>query len=130
MIINNKITKISEIIFLNDKDKFIELKDDEFFLEDVLIEDDILKVNVSYNGGCKKHVFSLTAKENFKEIENAYEINLKLLHNSNSDNCKKIVTEELFFNLLPLKTEFQKEKQDHKNKSLVLNIENRIVNYK
>ena len=129
-IINNKITKISEIIFLNDKDKFIEFKNDEFFLEDVLIEDDILKVNVSYNGGCKKHLFSLTAKDNFKEIENAYEINLKLFHNSNSDNCKKIVTEELFFNLLPLKTEFQKEKQDHKNKSLVLTIDNRIVNYK
>lgn len=85
---------------------------------------------MSYNGGCKKHLFTLVAKRNFKTIENIDEIQLKLVHNSNNDNCKKIVTEELFFNLLPLKTEFPKENHDQKNNGLVLTIENRVLNYK
>jgi hypothetical protein len=128
--INNKTTEISEIILLNHKDRFVEFKNDELFLEDVLIEGDILKINVSYNGGCKKHLFSLTAKKIFQQIKNTYEVQLKLFHNSNRDNCKKIVTEELFFNLLPLKAEFQKENLSQKNNGLILTIDNKVINYK
>jgi hypothetical protein len=129
--INNKATEVSEIILLNHKDSFVEFENDEFFLEDVLIEGDILKINVSYNGGCKKHLFSLTAKKNFQKInENTYKVHLNLFHNSNRDNCKKVVTEELFFNLIPLNTEFQKENLIQKNNGLILTIDNKIINYK
>ena len=127
--INNKSVKTSDIILMTNKNSFSNFKTDEFFLEDVFIEDDILKIKVSYNGGCKHHEFSLITKKDFQNIKNLHEINLQLFHNANKDNCKKIVTEELFFNLLPLKTKLQKENIDRKDINLVLIINNITINY-
>lgn len=114
---------------MTNKNSLSNFKTDEFFLEDVFIEDDILKIKVSYNGGCKHHEFSLITKKDFQNIKNLQEINLQLFHNANKDNCKKIVTEELFFNLLPLKTKVQKENRDQKDIDLVLIINNITINY-
>ena len=127
--INNKPIKTSDIILMTNKNSFSNFKTDEFFLEDGFIEDDILKIKVSYSGGCKKHQFSLVTKKDFQNMKNIHEINLQLFHNSNKDNCKKIVTEELFFNLLPLKTKLQKENIDQKDINLVLIINNLTINY-
>jgi hypothetical protein len=130
--IDRKSIEISDIILLTNKTNIVEFKnydDDEFYLESVSIEDYILKLNVSYNGGCKKHQFLLVEKKNFQRAKNIYEVHLQLLHNSNQDNCKKIVTEVLFFNLLPLKTKLQNEKIDQKDINLVLIINNITINY-
>lgn len=128
--INDKPIEISDIILLTNKNKLVGFKNnDEFYLERVIIEDNILKLNVSYSGGCKKHQFSLIEKKNLQRAKNIYEVHLQLLHNSNKDNCKKIVTEELFFNLLPLKTKLQKENRDQKDIKLVLIINNITINY-
>ncbi len=128
--INDKPIEISDIILLTNKNKLVGFKNnDEFYLERVIIEDNILKLNVSYSGGCKKHQFSLIEKKNLQRAKNIYEVHLQLLHNSNKDNCKKIVTEELFFNLLPLKTKLQKENIDQKDIKLVLIINNITINY-
>lgn len=128
--INDKPIEISDIILLTNKNKLEGFKNnDEFYLERVIIEDNILKLNVSYSGGCKKHQFSLIEKKNLQRAKNIYEVHLQLLHNSNKDNCKKIVTEELFFNLLPLKTKLQKENIDQKDIKLVLIINNITINY-
>lgn len=128
--INDKPIEISDIILLTNKNKLVGFKNnDEFYLERVIIEDNILKLNVSYSGGCKKHQFSLIEKKNLQRAKNIYEVHLQLLHNSNKDNCKKIVTEELFFNLLPLKTKLQKENRDQKDIKLVLIINNKTINY-
>ena len=129
---DRKPIEISDIILLTNKTNIVEFKnydDDEFYLESVRIEDYILKLNVSYNGGCKKHQFLLVEKKNFQRSKNIYEVHLQLLHNSNQDNCKKIVTEVLFFNLLPLKTKLQNEKIDQKDINLVLIINNITINY-
>ena len=123
--IDDKPIKISDIILLTNKNKLVEFKNDaEFYLEGVIVEDDILKLNVSYSGGCKKHQFLLVEKKNFQRDKNIYEVHLQLLHNSNKDNCKKIVTERLFFNLLPLKTKLHEENTDQKDMNLVLIINN------
>lgn len=128
--INDKPIEISDIILLTNKNKLEGFKNnDEFYLERVIIEDNILKLNVSYSGGCKKHQFSLIEKKNLQIAKNIYEVHLQLLHNSNKDNCKKIVTEELFFNLLPLKTKLQKENREQKDIKLVLIINNITINY-
>jgi hypothetical protein len=128
--INDKPIEIFDIILLTNKNKLVDFKNnDEFYLERVIIEDNILKLNVSYSGGCKKHQFSLIEKKNLQRAKNIYEVHLQLLHNSNKDNCKKIVTEELFFNLLPLKTKLQKENIDQKDIKLVLIINNITINY-
>ena len=130
--IDHKPIEISDIILLTNKTSIVEFKnydDDEFYLESVSIEDDILKLNVSYNGGCKKHQFLLVEKKNFQRAKNIYEVRLQLLHNSNQDNCKKIVTEVLFFNLLPLKAKLQNKNIDQKDINLVLIINNITINY-
>ena len=128
--IDHKPIEISDIILLTNKNKSVEFKNDaEFYLEGVIVEDDILKLNVSYSGGCKKHQFLLVEKKNFQRAKNIYEVHLQLLHNSNKDNCKKIVTERLFFNLLPLKTKLHEENTDQKNMNLVLIINNNTINY-
>ena len=130
--IEHKPIEISDIMLLTNKTKIVEFKnfnDEDFYLEGVSIEDSILKLNVSYNGGCKKHQFLLVEQKNFQRTKNIYEVHLQLLHNSNQDTCKKIVTEFLFFNLLPLKTELQKENIDQKDINLVLIINNITINY-
>jgi hypothetical protein len=130
--IDHKPIEISDIILLTNKTNIVEFKnydDAEFYLESVSIEDDILKLNVSYNGGCKKHQFLLVEKKNFQRAKNIYEVRLQLLHNSNQDNCKKIVTEVLFFNLLPLKAKLQNKNIDQKDINLVLIINNITINY-
>ena len=45
--INNKLIKTSDILLMINKNSFSNFKTDEFFLEDVFIEDDILKIKVS-----------------------------------------------------------------------------------
>jgi hypothetical protein len=130
--IDHKPIEISDIILLTNKTNIVEFKnydDAEFYLESVSIEDDIFKLNVSYNGGCKKHQFLLVEKKNFQRAKNIYEVRLQLLHNSNQDNCKKIVTEVLFFNLLPLKAKLQNKNIDQKDINLVLIINNITINY-
>ena len=130
--IDRKPIEISDIILLTNKTNIVKFKnydDEEFYLESVSIEDYILKLNVSYNGGCKKHQFLLVEKKNFHRGKNIYEVHLQLLHNSNQDNCKKIVTEVLFFNLLPLKAKLQNENIDQKDINLVLIINNITINY-
>jgi hypothetical protein len=129
--IDHKPIEISDIVLLTKKNKLVEFKNDdtEFYLEGVSIEDDILNLNVSYSGGCKKHQFLLVEKKNFQRAKNIYEVHLQLLHNSNKDHCKKIVTERLFFNILPLKTKLQKENIDQKDINLVLIIDNININY-
>lgn len=131
IMIDHKPLEIFDIILLTNKNKLVEFtnNNDEFYLEDIIVEDDILKLNVSYSGGCKNHQFILIEKKNLQRSKNVYEIHLQLLHNSNKDNCKKIVTEGLFFNLLPLKTKFQKENVDQKDINLILIINNITINY-
>ena len=53
--------------------------DEEFYIEDVIIEDNILKLNVSYSYGCKKHQFLLVEKKNLQKVKNMF---------SNKDNCE------------------------------------------
>ena len=105
--IDHKPIEISDIILLTNKTNIVKFKnydDEEFYLESVCIEDYILKLNVSYNGGCKKHQFLLVEKKNFHRGKNIYEVHLQLLHNSNQDNCKKIVTEAVIFQSFTIKS--------------------------
>ena len=113
--ISHKSIEISDIILSTNKNKLVmEFKNEDFYLEDVSIKDNILKLNVSYSGGCKKHQFLLVEKKNLQRAKDLYNVQLQLFHNSNNDTCKKIVTEDLFFNILPLKTKLQKENKIRK----------------
>ncbi|MGD1838142.1 MAG: hypothetical protein ACPKPY_08810 [Nitrososphaeraceae archaeon] len=124
--IDNDDIRISKIIIIKDKKELEKYTDDDFFLEKVFIKNDILETSISYNGGCKVHNFFLVGLVN--KHMGVSEIPLYLFHNSNNDYCKKIVIENLYFNLLPLKKQIFNESIN--NKKIKLKIKNKIIEYR
>jgi hypothetical protein len=61
---------------------------------------------VSYRGGCFLHDFSLTALRTFTGVDPA-EVSAALTHRAFGDSCDDMVTENLLFDLSPLKKQFQ-----------------------
>lgn len=72
-----------------------------FVIEHVSIQDDIITFVVSYPGGCKRHNFQLVSTT-FQESDTA-RVFAKVFHNNNNDPCDLCITEELNFDLSPLK---------------------------
>ena len=59
---------------------------DSYTIDTAFIYDDFLKVNVSYGGGCKDHIFNLVHELIFAALHQF--MYLFLTHNSNNDNCR------------------------------------------
>lgn len=73
---------------------------DFFSIENVSITCNLLKIEVTYGGGCKTHEFMLYVDS--VVIDNDPPVlNFTLLHNANGDACKALVTETLVFNINP-----------------------------
>ena len=98
----------SDGIILGDKENTASLKFDRYNLNDIKVVGDIVKINISYSGGCRDHEFKLIAQNYFGESDSP-KAELVLSHNSNLDPCEAFLTEEHSFNLLPLKYEFIKK---------------------
>lgn len=62
----------------------------------------LLKLIISYSGGCKEHDFELISKGNYLKT-NPPKINLYLIDNQKEDPCRSIITDTLFFNLEHIK---------------------------
>lgn len=62
----------------------------------------LLKLIISYSGGCKEHMFELISKGNYFKT-NPPKINLYLVDSQEEDPCRSIVTDTLFFNLENIK---------------------------
>lgn len=77
-----------------------------YTINSVKINRDILTIEVQYGGGCKEHVFSLFGSPAFMK-SNPVQIDVMLSHNANNDMCKALITEELSFDLSPLKELWQ-----------------------
>ena len=80
---------------------------DAYTINAATLEGDTLTLNVSYGGGCEKHVFTLVAESRFLE---SYPVQLRvsLAHNANDDPCEDAITEDYHFDLTPLKETYQK----------------------
>ena len=85
---------------------------DEFDLNTAAIEGDILKVNLSYSGGCKSHQFTLVASDSFMESD-PVQLSIYIAHNANGDTCEAYPTEDYHFNLTPIKNLYQKYYQQN-----------------
>ena len=64
----------------------------------VLIEKNVMKISVSYSGGCEKHEFKLVGS---KLIQKSMppKRGIMLFHNNNGDSCRSIVEEDLLFDI-------------------------------
>jgi hypothetical protein len=74
---------------------------DDFNINQVATKDDKLTVTVQYTGGCERHDFDLRWDGSYLESFPP-QVLMRLVHNSNSDPCEALPTEELKFDMLDL----------------------------
>jgi hypothetical protein len=86
---------------------------DPFSIMNVKIEDDCLKITLSYSGGCEIHEFIMT----YNELPQfgIYSGTLTLSHNAHGDMCKALITKTIGYDLSPL----QKDKSNMVRLNLV-----------
>lgn len=70
------------------------------------ISEDTLQLTVSYSGGCREHHFKLFGSRSIIKT-NPPQAEIYLSHNSNGDMCEAWITENIKFDLSPLKNYFQ-----------------------
>jgi hypothetical protein len=82
-------------------------KEDPYFIEIAKIEENTLRLSVSYTGGCAEHAFRLVAWDYFSKAE-VPQAKLLLAHDANGDACKAIIKEALRFDISPLAAEYHR----------------------
>jgi hypothetical protein len=80
----------------------------------------IIYFNISYSGGCSNHEFQLITSS-FMESD-PVQVDVLLSHEDNDDPCDMWITENLGFDLLPLKKSWQYLYQEKSGK-IILNIQ-------
>ena len=70
------------------------------------LKSDTLALRVAYGGGCAEHQFRLYGSSTFKE-SNPAQNRLTLVHDDGGDTCKALISEELRFDLTPLRELYQ-----------------------
>ncbi|MFX0206444.1 MAG: NigD-like C-terminal domain-containing protein [Candidatus Hodarchaeota archaeon] len=79
---------------------------DTVTFNNITLDKDLLTLEVSYGGGCRKHIFTLIGSNVFKE-SNPVRTDIVLSHNANDDPCEAWLTEKLHFDLSPLKKAYK-----------------------
>ena len=79
---------------------------DAYVLNSAVIAGDQLKLNISYGGGCRDHVFTLVAASAF-EGSSPVALKVTLAHDADNDPCEAFFTEEHHFDLTPIKAMYQ-----------------------
>ncbi len=79
---------------------------DLFSIEGGEINGDILKLTVSFTGGCEEHKFRLIVSTIFLQSKPPKAFVL-LTHDAKDDTCTQSIMEELRYDLTPLKEHFQ-----------------------
>ena len=93
---------------------------DPLTINNIQLQKDLLRFNVSYGGGCEEHEFKLIATSFMESYP--IQVNILLSHEDNDDPCDMWVTETLIFNILPLKKSYQ-QSYNEESGTIVLNIE-------
>ena len=75
---------------------------DDYDLGSAEILGDDLLLTVSYGGGCEAHQFQLCWADTFAESD-PVQTGMTLIHDGNGDACEAYATEDLVFDLTPLK---------------------------
>ena len=93
---------------------------DPINFNDIKIIRNIIYMNVSYGGGCEEHEFALIATSFMESYP--VQINVLLSHEDNDDPCDMWITEELVYDLIPLKIAWQ-QSYNEKSGIIVMNIQ-------
>lgn len=71
---------------------------DPITITSVKLEGNILSLGVEYSGGCKDHTYDLIGSEAVMKSLPAKR-SVKLIHHSNDDSCRELVSETLKFDV-------------------------------
>ncbi len=94
---------------------------DLYQLDGAVVDKDALSVTVSYSGGCEEHEFTLVALNYFME-SNPVQAEIYLAHEDNDDACEAFPTEELVFDLSPLRVEYERLYPDDAEAPIILQL--------
>ena len=83
-------------------------KSDPFEVNAARIAGDTLIVNVSYGGGCADHVFRAWADDAFR-MTDPVGLAIAITHDAHGDACERWVTEDLRFDLTPVRKAYQED---------------------
>ena len=86
--------------------KIDELPSDQLIINDVTIEDGCIYINLGYSGGCKEHEIELVQMPLFCGTPPIPDPMFYLTHDANGDLCEAFITEELQYDLKPLKNQY------------------------
>ncbi|MDP2208598.1 MAG: hypothetical protein Q8K98_07465 [Bacteroidota bacterium] len=79
-----------------------DFRNDHVLIDSARISGDTLILVVSYSGGCREHEFKLFGSYSIIKT-NPPQAEIYLSHNSNADMCEAWITENVKFDLSPLK---------------------------
>lgn len=102
--------EVQEVILIGSRNVFFS-SEEPASIQEASIQGDKLSLKVSYSGGGEKHDFTLFASEGFLE-SSPVQAELFLFHDAHGDSCEALITEELLFDLSPLKKLYKSMYQD------------------
>jgi len=76
-------------------------KGDPINIQNISKENNLLKIIVSYSGGCEEHNFEVVW-DGIVYLDSPCFMNLILVHNGNNDPCEALITQTLEINLAKL----------------------------
>lgn len=77
---------------------------DPFSYKELEMDGDILRLIVSYSGGCEEHRFELFSKGHYSKSAPP-SVDLHLFHDANGDACRSVIEDTLRFDVSLLKHE-------------------------
>ena len=80
--------------------------DDPYVANSASVDGDGLTVDVSYAGGCRRHIFTLVISQSFMESD-PVQLAAELVHEANGDACERWVTDTRVFDLDLVRTRYQ-----------------------
>lgn len=122
-------TAMLEVIRVNPEDNGLvifsyrrptDLMFDQFVINSAEITGNILILSVSYGGGCEDHDFLLYMSPPVFMESFPVQVNLYLHHNGHNDACDAYLTEELRFDLSPIRNLYNRSYRS--NDDIILNI--------
>lgn len=80
------------------------LANDPVHLHEAFIEGDCLHLKLSFSGGCRNHIIKLARIHEMYQDESEIPV-LEIRHDAKNDMCEAWLTQEIQFDLVPLKEE-------------------------
>jgi hypothetical protein len=110
-------TKQKKMVMILNSDEIRKLDNAPFMIKAIRLVGNEIDINVFYTGGCKAHEFNLVADKFLDSRDPSIRLNLS--HDDKGDKCKRIVTDNLVFDLSPLISLNPKFKQRDSIKLLI-----------